>query len=166
MALDLHALRTPFLVVGGVATALYMPLRVTLDLDLLVLAHDEAGISNELRAAGGQELGMLAFGGRRWRAPDGSELDVLVSDEPWANEAISRPNHSPDGLPVIGLPYLVLMKLDASRAQDVADVSRMLGGADDEARNEVRSVIRRFRPDQAEDVESIIALGALEYEGG
>ncbi len=36
-ALDLHRLRTPFVVVGGVATALYMPERATLDLDLLTI---------------------------------------------------------------------------------------------------------------------------------
>jgi hypothetical protein len=143
-----------------------MPLRVTLDLDLLVLEGDEEAISNELRAAGCRELGKLAFGGRRWQAPDGSELDILVSREPWANEAIASSNRAPSGLPVIGLPYLVLMKLDASRAQDIADVSRMLGGANEETRNDVRAVIRRFRPEQAEDVESLIALGSLEYEGG
>ena len=37
----------------------------------------------------------------------------------------------PDGLPIIDLPYLVLMKLSASRTQDLADISRMLGLADE-----------------------------------
>jgi hypothetical protein len=32
--------QTPFVVVGGVATRLYMPERMTLDLDILVLAED------------------------------------------------------------------------------------------------------------------------------
>jgi hypothetical protein len=164
MALDFSALRTPFVVVGGVATALYMPLRMTLDVDLLVAEPSEKEMANELVSLGCQEIGPLAFGGHRWRTPDGSDLDVLVSNEPWASEAITSPNHSPSGLPVIDLPYLVLMKLDASRGQDVADVMRMLGGADESTRNRVRHVIRRYRPDQVEDVESIIALGELEFQ--
>ena len=37
------------------------------------------------------------------------------------------------GFPVLDLPYLVLMKLETSRAQDLADLSKMLGlAADDE----------------------------------
>jgi hypothetical protein len=71
-----------------------------------------------------------------------------------------------DGLPVIGLPYLVLMKVKASRTQDLADVSRMLGGADEGALAEVRGVIERFWPEAMEDVESLVVLGRLEYGDG
>lgn len=166
MALDLNQLTVPFVVVGGVATALYMPQRVTDDVDILVRSSDTGRLACELRAADCVEVGPLAFGGRQWRTPDGSELDVLESDEPWALEAVGSPNRSPTGLPVIALTYLVLMKLDASRAQDVADVSRMLGAANTEERDRVRQVIRRFRPDQIEDVESLIILGDLEYQDG
>ncbi len=164
MALDLNSLNTPFVVVGGVATALYMPQRVTLDIDILVRARDVENIAAELRRAGCTQVGPLAFGGSQWRTPDGSELDVLESDEAWAEEAVESPNRSPTGLPVIALPYLVLMKLDASRAQDVADVGRMLGAGDEATRDQVREVVRRYRPDQVEDVESLIALGDLEYQ--
>ena len=41
----------------------------------------------------------------------------------------AAPRQAPDGLPVIALRYLVLMKLEAGRTQDLADVSRMHGGA-------------------------------------
>lgn len=164
MALDLHALSVPFVIVGGVATALYMPQRATYDVDILVLSSDASQLADKLRATGCSEVGPLVVGGRPWRTADGSELDVLESDEPWAREAVGMPNWSPTGLPVIALPFLVLMKLDASRAQDVADVSRMLGAADDDARDRVREVIGRYRPDQLEDVERLIALGDLEYQ--
>lgn len=165
VAVDLKSLRTPFVVVGGIATALYMRQRVTLDVDILVRSSDAQGMAVELRAAGCREAGSLAFGGRMWVTPDGSDLDVLDSDEDWAIEAITSPRRSPTGLPVIDLPYLVLMKLDSSRTIDVGDVGRMLGGAGEDERDRVRDVIRRYRPDQLEDVESLIVLGALEFQG-
>ena len=166
MSLELGAIKTPYVIVGGLATALYMRERVTLDVDILVLERDAEQIAVGFRAAGCHESGPLAFGGGRWGTPDGSDLYVLESDEPWAVEAISSPRRSPTGLPVIDLPYLVLMKLDASRLIDVGDLGRMLGAADEEERDRVRDVIRRHRPDQVEDLESLIALGALEYLDG
>ena len=79
-------------------------------------------------------------------------------------EALARPVSGPHGIPVIALPYLVLMKLYAGRSQDIADITRMLGGADEDALGEVRAAVARFMPDAGEDVESMIALGRLEYE--
>jgi hypothetical protein len=164
MAIDLRALQTPFVVVGGLAANLYMPERPTYDVDILVRGRDSQRIAKELQGLGFVHLRPLAFGGHSWQMADGSVLDVLESDEGWADEAVLAPNTSPTGLPIVALPYLVLMKLDASRLSDLGDLSRMLGGADEFARERVRDVIRRFRSDQIEDVESIIALGALEFE--
>jgi hypothetical protein len=96
--------------------------------------------------------------------PQGEELDVLALDEPWIDEAIANPQHSPDGLPVIRLPFLVILKLAAGRGQDLVDVQRMLGQADDAALQEVRRVVRLYRPEDAEDLESLIALGKLEFQ--
>src|SRR5688500_9853783 len=47
---DLSALilHTPYVVVGGVATRLYMPERMTIDLDVLVLASDAQDLYQEL----------------------------------------------------------------------------------------------------------------------
>jgi hypothetical protein len=63
---------------------------------------------------------------------------------------------------VIALPYLVLMKLRAGRSLDIGDLTRMLGLADETAREEVRTVVRTHQPDAIEDVESMIAIGELE----
>ena len=54
---------------------------------------------------------------------------MIESDADWVPEALATARRAPDGLPVIDLPYLVLMKLESGRTQDLADVSRMLGGA-------------------------------------
>ncbi|MEL6455800.1 MAG: hypothetical protein AAFQ40_13920 [Cyanobacteria bacterium J06623_5] len=155
-----------YLIVGGVATRLYMPERMTLDLDILVLTPTATAIYDQLKQAGARQIGELGIPGSQWELADGTSLDVLVSNEAWVSEAFAHPNYAPDRMPVIGLPYLVLMKLKASRAQDLADISRMLGAANTEARQTVRAVIRKYLPEATEDVESLITLGKLEYETG
>jgi hypothetical protein len=155
---------TPFVVVGAVATRLYMPERLTHDLDVLVLTADASAMRRGLEQAGCRQVSTLSIGGTTWQLPDGSSLDVIESDEPWAREAIAQPVEGPTGLPTIALPYLVLMKLQASRVQDLADITRMLGAADEPALQQVRSVINTYMPDALEDVESMIVLGRLEYE--
>lgn len=164
LALEWLDVDTRFVIVGAVATALYMPRRATLDLDVLVLPEDARPLHDALVRAGYTLRGSLAIGGTTWVAPAGGTLDVLESDEPWARAAVEQPNLSPAGEPVIDLPYLVLMKLAASRPQDVADLSRMLGAADEAALNQVREVVLRYRPMDAEDLESLVQLGRLEFE--
>ena len=155
---------TRFLLVGGLATRHYMPERTTLDTGILVLAEDQQAVEQELRAAGCQKLGLLAIGGSTWVLPNGTTLDVVISDASWAQEAIEDPLQTADGIPVITLPYLVLMKLYAGRSQDIADITRMLGGADENALAEVRAAVTRHNPEAANDVESMIVLGRLEYQ--
>ena len=55
-----------------------------------------------------------------------------------------------------------MMKLQASRVQDLADMTRMLGAADEATLEDVRAVARRYAPDALEDIESMIALGRME----
>ncbi len=102
---DIRAILTskPFVVVGGVATRLYMPERMTLDLDILVQVEDAPLIYQELERAGSRRLGELAIAGSQWQLADGTELDILESNEVWAKEAIAQPNCSPDGLPMCGI---------------------------------------------------------------
>ena len=155
---------TPFVVVGGVATRLYSPERMTDDLDVLILTETAEEFGEALTRGGCQKMGRLAVGGSHWRLPDGVTLDVLESEEEWARAAIAHPRHAPDGLPVITLPYLILMKMRASRGIDIGDLTRMLGAADDDALDETREVIRRYLPDGVDDLESLVFLGKLEYE--
>jgi len=157
--------RTPFVVVGGVATRLYMPERTTLDVDILVSGQDVDRLYEELRSAGCRYEGGLSAGGSHWTLPDGGGLDVLASEAAWVSAALASRRRAPDGLPIVDLPYLVLMKLEASRAQDLADVSRMLGGAPAAELDLVRQVVRAHLPDAAEDLESLIVLGRMEREG-
>ena len=162
-AVDLHQLRTPFVLVGATATALYMPERLSNFVDILALASDAAALHRELIEAGYTQVGTLTIGGTSWQTPSG-HLDVIESDAPWVKDAVRAPNRSPTGLPVISLPYLVLMKLQASRSIDIGDVTRMLGLADESAREQIRDVVRIYYPEAVEDVESMIVVGELELQ--
>ena len=154
----------PFVVVGGVATRLYAPERMTDDLDVLIEEYRAQQFYEALSEAGCQSLGRLAIGGSRWRLPDGTPLDVLESDEPWVNEAVGHPMNAPDGLPIIAMPYLILLKMRSSRGIDIGDLTRILGAANEIDLAETRRVIKAHLADADEDLESLIMLGRLEYQ--
>ncbi len=154
---------TPFVIVGGVATRLYMPERMTQDIDILVSEQHEASLYQELHQAKCTLVTTLSIGGTNWRLPDGSILDVILSDEPWVYQALQEPVYVQNLQPFIALPYLVVMKLQSGRVQDIADISRMLGGADELALQRVRDTVHAYIPDATDDVESLITLGKLEY---
>jgi len=156
--------KTPFVVVGGIATRLFMPERMTLDIDVLILTVDQELCEHELTQVGCRKLSALSIGGATWELPDGTELDVIISDAPWAHEAVAEPILDEGGVPTISLPYLIVMKLLSGRVQDIADITRMLGAADETQLQQVRSVVQRYVPDALDDIESMIILGKMEYE--
>lgn len=152
----------PWAIVGAVATRAYMPERMTRDLDILVRRQDGDKVWERLQAAGYCFISPLAITGFLARSPDGVEVDVILGDYPWLDEALTHPRQDPAGYPVLNLPYLVLMKMASSRAQDVADVTRMLGLASEDDLARVREVVARYAPADAQDVESLIYLGRVE----
>ena len=151
-------------IVGGVATRAYMPERMTKDLDIVVQQKDAGSVIKKLEQAGYRIISKLAMPGYLMLSPDGTELDVLFGNYPWLKEALDHPGHDPAGYPVVKLPYLALMKMDAQRAQDWADVSRMLGWASDADLDEVRVVVKQYMPEDVEDLESLIFIGKQEQE--
>lgn len=153
-----------FALVGGLATAHYMPERMTLVADILVHADYLEETEGRLREAGYERVGGLSIGGSTWRVPGGRCLDVIALDQPWVRHAVDSALRDEGGVPCIGLAYLVIMKLAAGRLQDLADISRMLGCADKELLAEVRKIVSEYRPQDLEDTESMIQLGKLEHE--
>jgi hypothetical protein len=59
---------------------------------------------------------------------------------------------------------LVFMKMQAGRAQDLGDLARMLGQADEETLQRVPQFFQQLAPDDCEDLESLIELGHLEFK--
>lgn len=159
-----------YVVVGGTATSLYMPQRMTRDVDVLVSAADAPAAEQALVHAGATSEGPLSINnpleiqGHSWKLPDGSYLDVLWSACPWVEKALAHPRRDSAGLPIVSLPYLVLMKLASSRGVDMGDLSRMLGGAGEDSLLEVRSVVGEYLPDALDDLASLTELGRLEFQ--
>lgn len=156
----------PWAVVGAVGSRAYMPERATADLDVLVARDDAEEVHRRLVQAGFTAGPPLAIGGRNYTSPEGVPVDVLASDAPWTREALAQVRADPQGLPVLPLPYLVLMKVQAGRTQDLADAARMLGGASEEDRRAARELFGRWLPEALDDLESLIVLGELELGGG
>jgi hypothetical protein len=156
----------PWAVIGAVATRAYMPEGATEALDILVRREDGHQVRERLEAAGYTLVSQLAVSGFLFHSPEGVEVDVVLGDDPWLEEALAHPRQDPAGFPVLDLPYLVLMKMESSRAQDVADLSRMLGLASDEELASVRAVVARYAPTEMDDLESLIYLGRFETSTG
>ena len=152
-----------WVIVGGVAMRAYMPERMTKDLDILVHQNNKDTVLAKFQQAGYQIIEQLAISGYSLRSPEGVEVDVLFGNEAWLKEALAHPERDPAGYPVISLPYLILLKMEAQRAQDWADVSRMLGLASDSELDAVRAVIAQYTPEDSEDLESLIFIGKQEH---
>src|SRR5579875_2955471 len=59
------------------------------------------------------------------RAMIGARFVVVVAgDEPWLPQALECARLAPNGLPVIGLPYLVLFRLTTARSADARELER------------------------------------------
>ncbi|MCX7839203.1 MAG: hypothetical protein N2559_07065 [Anaerolineae bacterium] len=164
--LDLTPILAPMMwaVVGAAATRLYMPERATQDLDVAIRAQDATTVREKLARAGFTHLGELSIGGSTWRAPDGQTIDVIEGREEWWEEALreAQTNRDAQGLPILPLRFLVLMKFQAGHVQDLADITRMLGQAPPRELEAVRALFQRFASADLADLESLIALGKLE----
>lgn len=152
-------------VAGAVATRAYMPERATRDIVVVVMSEDADDVRQRLDGAQFERVQELTIGGATWRTPQGIEVDVIETEALWAREALASPEQDAAGLPVLPLPYLVLMKLQSGRTQDLADISRMLGTASDEDLDLTEQVVKRYEPEATDDLVSLVELGKLEHSG-
>lgn len=154
----------PWATVGGVAMRHYAPERATVDLDVLIPSNQAEAARERLKQAGFRYEGELTVGNSTWVAPDGTPVDALEADAPWLGEALRQAQQNRDlqGLPVLPMPYFVLMTLRSGRTVDIADITRMLGLADGAVLEEVRATVWQWEPDAIEDIESMILLGRME----
>jgi len=114
-----------FAVAGGFAVIEHGYERFTKDVDLLVRAGDLSRAIEALRAGG--------FHGRR--TPIGAKLrdvrtrvdvDLVATAFDGDERALARSRRARSPLPVIPVAHLILMKLEAGRSQDDADVVALL----------------------------------------
>lgn len=157
--------RVPCAVMGAVAANQFMPPRQTADLDLAVTLAALAQARDALVADGWEVTAHLALyeGEGSALAKDGRELDVIGLPAGWGQEAIdAAQGNVRDGIPHLTRPFVVVSKLVSARVQDTADITRIMGQANEEETGEVREVVAHHRPDDAEDLEGMIWSGRLE----
>ena len=129
----LRDLGVPHVLIGGLAVGLHGHPRATRDVDFLVGA--EAFASTVPLLVYRDELKELVRVG---------ETDIMSVPEPYPGLAAEL--RLEDGVPVISLRGLVLMKLVAFRARDQEDVRALLRAAPERLR-EVRDHLRREAPE-------------------
>jgi hypothetical protein len=166
----------PVCFIGAHAAAAYAPERMTRDVRCLTTASAYEFATKRLRVSGYRKDGDLHFPttalglfGSRWTPEHGGPpIDLISTEQAWAVEAFSeRAHYTKEGDRVIPLAYLVLMKLDAARSIDQADLSRMLGRLSDDELDTVTHVIEKHYshdPAAREDVRQYAEVGRWEYE--
>jgi hypothetical protein len=156
----------PWALVGGIAIRAYMPERTTLDVDIMIQAQDEWPARQAFAAAGYVITGDLSIGGftvRDENDKDAPPIDVLASQAPWLKEALAHPGYDTAGYAVMPRPYLMLLKMEAGRGQDLIDVQRMLRDTPSSERSSTRMLIARHAPEMVEDYDALIQLADIEF---
>jgi hypothetical protein len=164
---DLHRILSPvaWVLVGGLALRAYIAERMTLDIDILIHERDAEAARRAFLGAGYHVTEQLSIGGFSVQGadPDEPPIDVLTRADPWLDAALAHPAADPAGYPVLGRPYLILLKLQAGRTQDLADVQRLLAHVPRSERDSMRRLVLRFQPDLVEDYDLLYLLADLEF---
>jgi hypothetical protein len=164
---DLQRILTPvpWVLVGGLALRAYIPERMTLDVDILVHERDAEATRVALLNASYHVTGLLGIGGFSVQLDDPTmpPIDVLTRADSWLDAALAQPVADPAGYPVLGRPYLILLKLQAGRTQDLADVQRLLARVPQPERDSMRLLVLRYAPDLVEDYDALCMLADLEF---
>jgi len=158
-------LSIPWAVVGAVGSRLYIPERTTQDLDIAVLARDREIVKKQLESSGFKYKGELTIPGSSWLSSKGEYIDIIELEDFYENALLQAQNNRDlQGLPIMPFEYLILMKYKSGRVQDIADITRMLGQADDKEVNKVCELFKVLLPEEIKDLESLIELGKLELK--
>jgi len=155
----------PWVLVRGLALRAYIPERMTLDVDILIHERDSKAVCAAFTAAGYHVIGQLSIGGFSVQGdePGAPPIDVLTRADSWLDAALATPSRDSAGYPVLARLYLILLKLQAGRTQDLADVQRLVAYTSVAERAEFTQVVRQESPELVEDLESLFTLADLEF---
>ena len=131
--------------IGGLAVGIHGHPRATKDVDFLVgpEAFESSGLIVSFRAGVPLASGGVAV----------DSVPIPEGYESIFERALAEAKKT-DDVPVIGLPYLVLMKLMAGRRQDLADVAAIVSKGDLKA---VRALVDEALPSASATLEQLIA---------
>ena len=141
---------------GGLALVQWVNIRVTYDVDVVVMTDDLQKIRDSFPSAKPNNFGVSV---------NVSKVNVDLMDSgmwPWAEEAVLKAVEKDiDGakIRVMTPEFLVLFKIDSMRDKDNQDVFALLrihGVA-----QKVRPLMQKYLPDRIDDLESAIAIADL-----
>lgn len=164
---DLHHIldSVPWVLVDGLALRAYIPERMTLDIHILVHERNAEVARVAMLKAGYHVTAQLSIGGFSVQGgdPAAPPIDILTRADAWLDTALAQPVADPAGYPVLGRPYLILLKLQAGRTQDLADVQRLLAHVPQPQREAIRQIVLCYASDLVEDYDSLCTLADLEF---
>lgn len=154
-----------WVLVGGLALRAYIPERMTLDVDILIHERDSAMTRMAFVAAGYRVPDQLSIGGFSVQpdTADARPIDVFTRADAWLDGVLAAPAHDSAGYPVLPRTYLILLKLQAGRTQDLADVQRLVALTSAAERVTFLEVVRQECPELVEDLEALFMLTDLEF---
>lgn len=128
----------PYAILGGLAMQLYGSDRLTKDVDLVSdrpIDPDKPLMKDR----------PLSFGGTVFRTPHGIDVDWIVRADEYQDlyEAALNSAEEVEGLPVISMEYLAVIKFGAGRPKDYEDLMFLLVHPDLEFK-EARKLVYRF----------------------
>ncbi|NNJ11821.1 hypothetical protein EKD04_015930 [Chloroflexales bacterium ZM16-3] len=141
----------------------YMPERATLDVDILIHERDAQVAQSIFIESGYRLMGTLSIGGFTVQIENEAPIDILTRSDPWLDDAFAHAVLDSAGIPVIPRAYLILIKLQAGRTQDLADIQRLLALTPIAERVMVRGIVEQYSPELTEDFDSLITLADLEF---
>jgi hypothetical protein len=156
---------TRWVLVGGLALRAFIPERMTLYVNILIHERDSANARTAFQAAGYRVTAQLSSGGFSVQAgdPKAPPIDVLTRSDAWLDTVLAAPAYDAAGYPVLPRTYLILLKLQAGRTQDLADVQRLVAYTSPAQRAAFTQVVRLASPELVEDLESLFTLADLEF---
>jgi hypothetical protein len=151
---QLDKLGVPHCLVGGIAVGAYASNRTTEDVDVLIRRDDVDKLPK------GKALGLVeGF----TITVDNLPVDFIVATKAYLKTAIMSPVKI-DGLPFLPPEALIVMKIQAGRAKDLADVVELVkAGKLDIAKT--RKYIEKSCRDCVEDFDAYSQIAALEAKG-
>lgn len=150
----------PYVIVGGHAITIHGHPRTTDDIDILTYPQYVEEIVDKL---GLKVSSRLTIGGVAATTPGGIEIDVLAIDQPWLDEAIKSGENSKYGK-VISKPYLVLMKIYASRGiGDDSDVIKMLSLMDEKEQQLTVKLVEKYYNNMSDDINQMLELARMGF---
>lgn len=150
----------PYVIVGGHAVTIHGHPRTTDDVDIMTTHEYVNDIVDRLNL---DVTHSLTIGGVAATTPSGIEIDILSPDQPWVDDAIKNAEDTKYGK-VVSKPYLVLMKIYASRSsQDDNDIIIMLQNMNENEQELSIKLVDEYFSNMSDDIRQMLELAKLGF---